>query len=57
MEKAAKARRPYHKPQLEQVQLMAEEAVLKACKLRDAGDGPNVPCMVTGTEPCRAPSS
>jgi hypothetical protein len=27
-----KARRPYHKPQLEQVQLVAEEAVLAACK-------------------------
>ena len=25
-------RQPYHKPQLEQVQLVAEEAVLTACK-------------------------
>ena len=32
MEKEEKARRPYHKPQLEQVQLMAEEAVLAGCK-------------------------
>ena len=30
--KTTRARRPYHKPQLEQVQLVAEEAVLQGCK-------------------------
>jgi hypothetical protein len=30
-------RRTYRKPQLEQVQLVVEEAVLEACKVRDSG--------------------
>ena len=30
-------RRPYHKPQLEQVQLVAEEAVLTGCKSASSG--------------------
>lgn len=29
-----KTRQPYHKPQLEQVELVAEEAVLTACKIQ-----------------------
>jgi hypothetical protein len=30
-------RRPYRKPQLEQVDLVSEEAVLAACKLKTSG--------------------
>ena len=30
-------RKPYHKPQMEQVQLIAEEAVLTGCKLQGGG--------------------
>ena len=39
-------RKPYHKPQMEQVQLIAEEAVLTGCKLQGGGSaGPqNVNC-------------
>jgi hypothetical protein len=38
--KTTRARRPYHKPQLEQVQLVAEEAVLQGCK-RGSDSGPS----------------
>ena len=34
-----RGRRPYRKPQLEQVQLVAEEAVLAQCKVK-GGSGP-----------------
>jgi hypothetical protein len=34
------ARRPYRKPQLEQVQLAVEEAVLSGCKASLIGAGP-----------------
>jgi hypothetical protein len=41
-------RRPYRKPQLEQVQLVAEEAVLVGCKTKRA-TGPDAgPCNATG---------
>ena len=33
-------RRPYRKPQLEQVQLAIEEAVLQGCKAEKVGPGP-----------------
>jgi hypothetical protein len=41
--KAARTRRPYQKLQLEQVQLVAEEAVLQNCKVDNIGgaNGPN----------------
>ena len=35
-EETTKTRRPYHKPELEQVQLVAEEAVLAGCKRGDS---------------------
>ena len=41
-------RRPYRKPQLEQVQLVAEEAVLVGCKTKRA-TGPDAgPCNASG---------
>lgn len=39
--KRTKARRPYGKPQLEQVQLVAEEAVLAGCKRGNASGPPS----------------
>ena len=56
--KTATARRPYHPPQLEQVQLVAEEAVLVGCKTRSAsGEFPDN-CM-TGAPPemCMRPGT
>jgi hypothetical protein len=42
------SRRPYRKPQLEQVKLVAEEAVLVGCKTKKA-TGPDAgPCNATG---------
>ena len=38
--KSKRARQPYRKPQLEQVQLVAEEAVLAGCK-GPQGSGPD----------------
>jgi hypothetical protein len=48
----AAARRPYHKPQLEEVQLLAEEAVLKACKGSFAAGSGEVGCQ-PGTKNCK----
>jgi hypothetical protein len=46
-------RRPYHKPQLEQVQLVAEEAVLVGCKTKKA-TGPDAgPCNARGSGKCQ----
>ena len=39
--KAETMRRPYEPPQLEQVQLVAEEAVLQGCKTPGGGPGPS----------------
>ena len=45
----AASRRPYRKPQLEQVQLVAEEAVLVGCKTKRQIGGPDAgPCNATG---------
>ena len=53
-----RARRPYRKPQLEQVQLVAEEAVLAGCKTRTSGNGPEkTPCQTTPGPFCRAPTT
>ena len=49
-------RRPYHKPQLEQVQLVAEEAVLLGCKTRSSG-GPRVEPCLNPPNICRQPTS
>lgn len=38
-----KTRRPYNKPQIEQVELKAEEATLTACKFRIALPGGHAP--------------
>ena len=38
-ERHTEQRRPYRKPQVEQVQLVAEEQVLGLCKTADAGGG------------------
>ena len=47
--KARTARRPYQPPQLEQVELVVEEAVLQMCKVRNkAGAGDPDSCF-TGT--------
>ena len=56
--KAATARRPYQPPQLEQVQLIAEEAVLVGCKTRSAGGEFDDNCM-EGTPPgmCERPGT
>lgn len=49
MEKASenKSRLPYHKPQLVQVLLKAEEAVLASCKTKSSG-GPDLDMCGTG---------
>lgn len=40
-------RRPYSKPEIEQVQLIPEEAVLTSCKTSTGGPGrPGVGCAV-----------
>jgi hypothetical protein len=58
MEKEEMARRPYHKPQLEQVQLMTEEAVLAGCKTRAGGSSPDkAPCLATPGPFCKEPTS
>lgn len=51
------SRRPYRRPEWEQVQLIAEEAVLLGCKLAGAGtpgpQGKNTPCQQqSGTGYC-----
>ena len=44
------ARRPYQPPQLEQVQLVVEEAVLQMCKVpRKGGPGPDT-CVMGAPE-------
>ena len=45
------ARRPYRKPQLEQVQLVAEEAVLMGCKNSTGTAQNKTPCNAPG---CKA---
>ena len=50
-----KMRRPYQKPQIEQVELIAEEATLTACKIHGANPGGHAPSMNCSTgagEPC-----
>ena len=50
--KARTTRRPYQPPQLEQVELVAEEAVLQACKTPQIF-GPNRdPCVGSGPDKC-----
>jgi hypothetical protein len=49
-------RRPYRKPQLEQVQLVAEEAVLAGCKTRATGGSGFTPCLAP-PDICRQPTS
>lgn len=47
-------RQPYRKPQLEQVRLEVEEAVLTACKNSDpATPGKNTPNCRPGTNSCK----
>jgi hypothetical protein len=46
------ARRPYHKPQLEEVQLVAEEAVLMNCKGTASAGKNSVGCKPT-TAACK----
>jgi len=45
-------RQPYRKPHLEQVQLLAEEAVLTACK-NPSTPGKNTPDCKPGTGACK----
>ena len=46
--KTSTIRKPYHKPQLEQIKLVAEEAVLSGCK-DPGGHGPGGgSCNLTG---------
>lgn len=40
-----KTRRPYQKPRLEQVELIAEEATLTNCKFHGANPGGHAPAM------------
>jgi hypothetical protein len=54
LETEATTRRPYHKPHLEQVQLVAEEAVLRGCKTRQGTGGPSsTPCLIPPGAPCK----
>ena len=48
-----KSRRPYHKPQLEQVQLAIPEAVLSHCKSPVTGGGKNYPDCHAYTSSCK----
>jgi len=49
-EKTKTTRRPYQPPQLEQVQLVVEEAVLQMCKVpRKGGPGPDT-CVMGAPE-------
>jgi hypothetical protein len=51
-------RQPYRKPQLEQVQLMAEEAVLAGCKTNAGGSSPNkTPCLAPPGPFCKTPTT
>ena len=53
-----RARRPYDKPQLEQVQLMAEEAVLAGCKTNAGGRSPDKsPCLNPPGPFCKTPTT
>ena len=54
----AKKRRPYQKPQLEQILLKAEEAVLGICKT-SGGSGPSYPGCSLSSEggQCSLPGS
>ena len=53
-----RARRPYRKPQLEQVQLLAEEAVLAGCKTNVGGSSPQKdPCFVPPGPFCKTPTT
>jgi hypothetical protein len=48
------ARRPYHKPQLEEVQLVAEEAILKNCKNAANPAGKKGACTLgSGGQTCK----
>ena len=51
-----RTRRPYRKPQLEEVQLVAEEAVLAGCKTRATGGSGFTPCLAP-PDICRQPTS
>jgi hypothetical protein len=57
MEKTEKTRRPYHKPQLEQVQLIAEEAVLQGCKTRTGIGGEGFDPCLDPPNICRQPTT
>lgn len=47
------SRKYYVKPKIEQVKLVAQEAVLLSCKMPSAGGGPaKRNCKLTGNEPC-----
>ncbi|MEC4676407.1 MAG: hypothetical protein VST72_05730 [Nitrospirota bacterium] len=43
-----KSRRPYNRPKIEQVQLIAEEAVLTTCKTTGGVTGPTTTCTGKG---------
>ncbi len=44
-----KSRRPYKRPKIEQVRLIAEEAVLGNCKTTGGFTGPKTTCTGQGT--------
>lgn len=55
----SKRRKPYQKPQLSQVELVAEEAVLAGCKTLDGNVGVTngVNCDLGGGNQCFDPGS
>jgi hypothetical protein len=51
------ARRPYQPPQLEQVQLVVEEAVLQMCKTKQKAGAYVDSCFGAGGDKCSFPGT
>lgn len=51
-----KARKPYQKPMIKEVNLTPQEAVLQTCKVTTASAGPNDTCR-TGGGSCKNPGA
>jgi hypothetical protein len=53
----AKQKKPYQKPEIEQVHLLVEEAVLRICK-NTSGSGPaRLGCINPAGRPCNSPGT
>ena len=55
--KAGTARRPYEPPQLEQVELVVEEAVLQSCKTNQIPGRYATSCFAPQGEKCSNPGT